>query len=62
MSSLYQIRRFENVFEAGQQQDGYDRVCSAGELSTGTLDIHDMAIDSDSRLIFANTLLAVLQH
>ncbi|WP_295626748.1 TIGR03032 family protein [uncultured Nitrosomonas sp.] len=57
MSSLYQVWRFENVFEAGQQQDGFDRlyVPQMG-YTTGDLDIHDMAVDSDGRLVFVNTL------
>jgi uncharacterized protein (TIGR03032 family) len=61
MSSLYQIWRFENAFEAGQQQDGYDRlyVPQAG-YTTGDLDIHDMAVDSNGRLVFVNTLFGCL--
>ena len=61
MSSLYQVWRFENVLEAGQQQDGYDRlyVPQIG-YTTGDLDIHDMAIDRDGRLIFVNTLFGCL--
>ena len=61
MSSLYQVWRFENVFEAGQQQDGFDRlyVPQVG-YTTGDLDIHDMAVDSDGRLVFVNTLFGCL--
>ncbi|SNX60887.1 TIGR03032 family protein [Nitrosomonas ureae] len=61
MSSLYQVWRFENVFEAGQQQDGFDRlyVPQMG-YTTGDLDIHDMAVDSDGRLVFVNTLFGCL--
>lgn len=61
MSSLYQVWRFENVFEPGQQQDGYDRlyVPQVG-YTTGDLDIHDMAVDSDGRLVFVNTLFGCL--
>ena len=61
MSSLYQVWRFENVLEAGQQQDGYDRlyVPQVG-YTTGDLDIHDMAVDSDGRLVFVNTLFGCL--
>lgn len=57
MSSLYQVWRFENVLEPGQQQDGYDRlyVPQVG-YTTGDLDIHDMAVDRDGRLVFVNTL------
>ncbi len=59
MSSLYQVWRFENVFEVGQQQDGYDRlyVPQLG-YTTGDLDIHDMAVDRNGRLVFVNTLFS----
>jgi len=61
MSSLYQVWRFENVFEPGQQQDGFDRlyVPQIG-YTTGDLDIHDMAVDRDGRLVFVNTLFGCL--
>jgi uncharacterized protein (TIGR03032 family) len=61
MSSLYQIWRFENVFEPGQQQDGFDRlyVPQLG-YTTGDLDVHDMAVDADGRLLFVNTLFGCL--
>ncbi|MCE7915291.1 MAG: TIGR03032 family protein [Nitrosomonas sp. PRO4] len=61
MSSLYQIWRFENIFEPGQQQDGYDRlyVPQVG-YTTGDLDIHDMAVDFNGRLVFVNTLFSCL--
>jgi uncharacterized protein (TIGR03032 family) len=61
MSSLYQIWRFENVFEPGQQQDGYDRlyVPQVG-YTTGDLDIHDIAVDRNGRLVFVNTLFGCL--
>lgn len=61
MSSLYQVWRFENIFEPGQQQDGYDRlyVPQLG-YTTGDLDIHDMAVDKDGKLVFVNTLFACL--
>lgn len=61
MSSLYQVWRFENIFDAGQQQDGFDRlyVPQVG-YTTGDLDIHDMAVDADGRLVFVNTLFGCL--
>lgn len=61
MSSLYQIWRFENVFEPGQQQDGYDRlyVPQVG-YTTGDLDIHDIAVDRNGQLVFVNTLFSCL--
>ncbi|MEF8756302.1 MAG: TIGR03032 family protein [Accumulibacter sp.] len=61
LSSLYQVWRFENVFTAGEQQDGYDRlyVPQVG-YTTGDLDIHDLAVAGDGRLVFVNTLFGCL--
>ena len=61
MSSLFQMWRFENLFTQGEVQDGYDRlyVPQVGNI-TGDLDIHDMAVDADGRLIFVNTLFGCL--
>ena len=61
MSSLHQVWRFENIFKPGDLQDGYDRlyVPQVGN-TTGDLDIHDMAVDSDGRLVFVNTLFGCL--
>ena len=61
MSSLYQVWRFENLFTAGQVQDDYDRLYlpQLGN-TTGDIDIHDMAVDADGRLIFVNTLFGCL--
>jgi uncharacterized protein (TIGR03032 family) len=61
MSSLYQIWRFQNVMEAGQQHDGFDKlfVPHTG-VTTGDLDVHDMALDADGQLVFVNTLFSCL--
>jgi uncharacterized protein (TIGR03032 family) len=61
MSSLYQVWRFENIFGNGESQDGYDRlyVPQLGN-TTGDLDIHDIAVDADGRLVFVNTLFGCL--
>ena len=61
MSSLYQMWRFENVLESGQQHESYDRlyVPQMG-YTTGDLDIHDIAVDADGQLIFVNTLFSCL--
>ncbi len=61
MSSLYQLWRFENVLEAGQTANGYDRlyVPKVGYV-TGDLDIHDVAVDSGGRPVFVNTLFGCL--
>jgi uncharacterized protein (TIGR03032 family) len=61
MSSLYQVWRFANVFEPSQTQNGYDRLyLPQVGYTTGDLDIHDMAVDADGRLVFVNTLFGCL--
>lgn len=61
MSSLYQVWRFTNVFETGQMQNGYDRLyLPQVGYTTGDLDIHDMAVDAEGRLVFVNTLFGCL--
>lgn len=61
MSSIYQLWRFENALERGQLQNGFDRlyVPQVG-YTTGDLDIHDIAVDSNGRVIFVNTLFGCL--
>jgi uncharacterized protein (TIGR03032 family) len=61
MSSLYQIWRFENSLEPGQGHDGYDRIyVPQMAWTTGDLDIHDIALDWDERIVFVNTLFGCL--
>jgi len=61
ISTLYQLWRFENALEPGQEQDGYDRlyVPQLGYV-TGDLDIHDIGLDAAGRVIFVNTLFSCL--
>lgn len=61
MSSLYQLWRFENALPSGRVHQGYDRLY-VPRLSyiTGDLDVHDIGLDSDGRLIFVNTLFSCL--
>jgi uncharacterized protein (TIGR03032 family) len=61
LSTLYQLWRFENALDPGSAADGYDRVY-VPQLSyvTGDLDIHDIAVDADGRLVFVNTLFSCL--
>jgi len=61
MTSLYQLWRFENVIPAGENVDGYDRlyVPQVG-YTTGDVDIHDVVVDADGRVIFVNTLFGCL--
>lgn len=61
MSSLNQIWRFENVLAAGEYHDYFDRIyIPQMSYTTGDLDVHDMALDSDGQLIFVNTLFGCL--
>jgi uncharacterized protein (TIGR03032 family) len=61
MSSLYQLWRFENVLERGQTAGGYDRlyVPQVG-YTTGDLDIHDVTVEANGRVVFVNTLFGCL--
>ena len=61
MSSLHQVWRFENLLTDGRTQDDYDRLYlpQVGN-TTGDLDIHDMAVDADGKLVFVNTLFGCL--
>lgn len=61
MSSLYQLWRFENMLPAGQTAEGFDRlyVPRVGYV-TGDLDIHDVAVNAEGRVVFVNTLFGCL--
>ena len=61
ISSLYQIWRFEDAVDEGQNKDGYD-ACYIPQMSyvTGDIDIHDMAVGPDGKLVFVNTLFNCL--
>lgn len=61
VTSLYQLWRFENFLSPGQTHQGYDRlyVPQIG-YTTGDLDIHDVAVDTDGRVVFVNTLFSCL--
>ncbi len=61
VSTLYQIWRFEDALQPGQDSDGYDRVYlpQVGYV-TGNLDVHDVAVDKSGRILFVNTLFCCL--
>jgi uncharacterized protein (TIGR03032 family) len=57
MSTLYQVWRFENALGAGETFQGYDAVYVPRESRvTGEVDVHDMAVDAEGRVLFSNTL------
>lgn len=56
LSTLYQLWRFKNVLSPGETHDGYD-ACYIPRKSfvTGDLDIHDLAVDGEGRIVFTAT-------
>lgn len=61
LGTSHMIWRFRNVLAPGQVAGAYDglylpRTCHV----TGTVDVHDMAIEQDGRLVFVNTLFSCL--
>ncbi len=61
LASLYQLWRFNNVIDCGEDYQGYDRlyVPHVG-WTTGDVDIHDIGIAADGRPVFVNTLFSCL--
>jgi uncharacterized protein (TIGR03032 family) len=61
LSSLYQIWRLENVYASGESHDSFDRlyVPQVGYV-TGDIDVHDVAVDANGRMMFANTLFSCI--
>jgi uncharacterized protein (TIGR03032 family) len=61
VTSLYQLWRFENTLAPGETHGDYDRVYlpQVGWV-TGDLDVHDVALDADGRIVFVNTLFGCL--
>jgi len=61
ISSLYQIWRLENSLLPGQTYKGCDRLYVPREgITTGNLDVHDVAQEAGGRLVFINTLFSCL--
>lgn len=61
LSTLYQLWRFENVLEPGQQHQDYDRLyVPLTGYTTGDIDVHDIAVDGTGQVVFANTLFSCL--
>jgi len=61
MSSLYQIWRFENLLDPGTAYQNYDRLFVPQVAHTvGDIDVHDMVITKDNKLVFVNTLFSCL--
>ncbi len=62
MSSQFQLWRFENILDPGETQEGFDRlyVPRVG-YTTGDIDVHDVAVDADGQVVFANRFCPQLQ-
>lgn len=61
MSSLYQLWHFENGLRPGQQYEGHDALyVPRTGFTTGDLDIHDIVVDGNGRVVFVNTLFNCL--
>ncbi len=59
VATLQQLWKFANVLPAGQDWQGHDALFAPRRSwVTGDLDIHDVALDSFGRPVFANTLFS----
>jgi len=61
MATLFQLWRLENVLQPGETTEGYDRsyVPQIG-LTTGDLNIHDVALDGDRNPLFISSRFSCL--
>ena len=61
LSSQFQLWRLANVLAAGETDGDCDALYVPRHgYVTGDLDIHDLAVDRDGRLVFVNTLFSCL--
>jgi uncharacterized protein (TIGR03032 family) len=62
LATVFQLWRFENILGPGQQtSDGSDRhYVPRVAHTTGDLDIHDIGVMADGRIVFVNTLYSCL--
>src|SRR5690606_20311737 len=61
VSTIYQLWRFDNLLLPGQVFNGYDRLFVPRESRvTGDIDLHDLAVDADGRVVFVNTMFNCL--
>ena len=61
LATHHQLYRFDNLLQSGQKQDIYDAVFAPHMTwITGDIDIHDVAIGTDGRPVFVNTLFNCL--
>jgi uncharacterized protein (TIGR03032 family) len=61
MSSKYQVWEMHNALPHGATHDGFDKLYVPRVAhTTGNIDVHDMALDQDGKLVFVNTLYSCL--
>ncbi len=61
VSTLFQIWRLENVLAPGEVVNGYDRhYVPRVAHTTGDIDVHDIGVMADGRILFVNTLYSCL--
>lgn len=61
VATIFQVWRFENVMSSGGTGRGPDRhYVPRVAHTTGDLDIHDIAVMDDGRIVFVNTLYSCL--
>ena len=61
MSSRYQIWRFINVLHGGPTHNEFDALYIPRVAhTTGHLDVHDIAVEADGRVVFVNTMFCCL--
>jgi uncharacterized protein (TIGR03032 family) len=58
LATLFQIMKFRNVLEPGQQINNLQDACYVPReiFTTGELDVHDIGLLKDGRIVFVNTL------
>ncbi len=57
----YQIWQLDNSLPPGESHDGYDALyIPRRSYTTGDVDIHDLRLDGQGRLVFVNTLYSCL--
>lgn len=61
LAGQHQIWRLENVLSPGQTMDGFDRnYVPRNAQTTGDLDVHELGVDRNGRVIFVNTKFSCL--
>ncbi len=61
LSSQFQVWRLENVLRHGPDEQGFDRLFVPRVVYiTGDIDVHDLAVDAEGRVVFVNTLFGCL--